>query len=31
MLDGRQRRWIINGLMLLGALAWLLRLSGHLQ
>jgi hypothetical protein len=31
MLDGRQRRWIINGLMLLGALAWLLRLTGHLQ
>jgi hypothetical protein len=31
MLDGRRRRWIINGLMLLGALAWLLRLSGHLQ
>jgi hypothetical protein len=31
MLDGRQRRWIINGLMLLGVLAWLLRLSGHLQ
>ena len=31
MADGRQRRWIINGLMLLGALAWLLRLSGHLQ
>jgi hypothetical protein len=31
MLGGRQRRWIINGLMLLGALAWLLRLSGHLQ
>ena len=31
MLDGRQRRWIINGLMLLGALAWLLRLTGPLQ
>jgi len=31
MLGGRQRRWIINGLMLLGALAWLLRLTGHLQ
>ena len=31
MLDGRRRRWIINGLMLLGALAWLLRLTGHLQ
>jgi hypothetical protein len=31
MLDGRRRRWIVNGLMLLGALAWLLRLAGHLQ
>jgi hypothetical protein len=31
MLDGRRRRWIVNGLMLLGALAWLLRLTGHLQ
>lgn len=30
MLDGRRRRWIINGLMLLGALAWLLRLTGQL-
>jgi hypothetical protein len=31
MLDGRGRRWIINGLMLLGVLAWVLRLSGQLQ
>ncbi|MGI8729012.1 MAG: hypothetical protein ACR2LK_03320 [Solirubrobacteraceae bacterium] len=31
MLDGRVRRWIINGLMTLGVLAWLLRLSGGLQ
>lgn len=31
MLDGRLRRWIVNGLMLLGALAWMLRLSGLLQ
>lgn len=31
MLDGRRRRWIINGLMLLGVIAWLLRLTGHLQ
>ena len=31
MLDGRRRRWIVNGLMLLGALGWLLRLTGHLQ
>lgn len=31
MLEGRQRRWIINALMLLGALAWLLRLTGTLQ
>jgi hypothetical protein len=30
MLDGRLRRWTVNGLMLLGALAWLLRLSGDL-
>jgi hypothetical protein len=30
MLEGRQRRWIFNGLMLLGALAWLLRLTGQL-
>jgi hypothetical protein len=27
MLEGRQRRWIVNGLMLLGALAWLVRFS----
>jgi hypothetical protein len=31
MLDDRRRRWIINGLMLLGVLAWLSRLTGHLQ
>ncbi|HEV7882925.1 MAG TPA: hypothetical protein VGO81_05105 [Solirubrobacteraceae bacterium] len=31
MLDGRGRRRIIDGLMLLGVLAWVLRLSGHLQ
>ncbi len=31
MLEGRPRRWIINGLLLLGVLAWVLRLSGHLQ
>jgi hypothetical protein len=31
MLDGRPRRWIINGLLLLGAVAWVLRLTGHLQ
>ncbi len=31
MLEGRRRRWIINGLMLLGALAWLLRLTGTVQ
>lgn len=31
MLDGRLRRWLINGLMLLGAVAWLLRLLGPLQ
>ena len=31
MLDGRPRRWIVNGLLLLGALAWVLRLTGHLQ
>jgi hypothetical protein len=31
MLEGRLRRWIINGLMLLGALAWLARLTGTLQ
>jgi hypothetical protein len=30
MLDGRPRRWAINSLMLLGALAWLLRLTGNL-
>jgi len=30
MLEGRRRRWIINGLMLLGAFAWLLRLTGNL-
>lgn len=30
MLEGPLRRWIINGLMLLGALAWLLRLTGNL-
>jgi hypothetical protein len=29
-LDGRPRRWTINSLMLLGALAWLLRLTGDL-
>jgi len=31
MLDGRPRRWIINGLLVLGVLAWVLRLSGNLQ
>jgi phosphatidylglycerophosphate synthase len=31
MLDGRARRWIINGLLALGVLAWVLRLTGHLQ
>jgi hypothetical protein len=31
MLDGRSRRWIINVLLLLGVLAWVLRLSGNLQ
>lgn len=31
MLDGRPRRWIINGLLVLGVLAWVLRLTGHLQ
>jgi|GEM_PF-2662760 len=31
MLDGRPRRWIINGLLLLGVLAWILRLTGNLQ
>jgi hypothetical protein len=31
MLDGRSRRWIINGLLALGVLAWVLRLTGHLQ
>lgn len=31
MLEGRLRRWLINGLMLLGAVAWLLRLAGPLQ
>ncbi len=31
MLEGRLRRWIINGLMLLGALAWLLRLTGTIH
>jgi hypothetical protein len=30
MLEGSLRRWMINGLMALGALAWLLRLTGHL-
>lgn len=30
MLEGRSRRWIINGLMVLGALAWLLRLTDRL-
>jgi hypothetical protein len=29
-LDGRPRRWAVNSLMLLGALAWLLRLTGKL-
>jgi hypothetical protein len=31
MLEGRPRRWIVNGLLLLGALAWVLRLTGNLQ
>lgn len=31
MLEGRPRRWIINGLLVLGVLAWVLRLTGHLQ
>ena len=31
MLDGRPRRWIINGLLVLGVLAWVLRLTGNLQ
>ena len=31
MLEGRARRWIINGLLALGVLAWVLRLTGHLQ
>jgi hypothetical protein len=31
MLEGRPRRWIINGLLVLGALAWVLRLTGNLQ
>ena len=30
MLGRRDRRRLVNGLMLLGALAWLLRLSGNL-
>lgn len=30
MLDGRTRRWVVNALMLLGALAWLARLTGNL-
>jgi hypothetical protein len=31
MLEGRLRRWVVNGLMLLGAVAWLLRVAGPLQ
>lgn len=31
MLEGRPRRWIVNGLLLLGVLAWVLRLTGNLQ
>ena len=31
MLDGRPRRWIVNVLLVLGVLAWVLRLTGHLQ
>jgi hypothetical protein len=31
MLEGRERRWIINGLLVLGVLAWVLRLTGNLQ
>jgi hypothetical protein len=31
MLDGRARRWIINGLLALGVFAWVLRLTGNLQ
>ncbi len=31
MLEERPRRWIINGLLALGALAWVLRLTDHLQ
>lgn len=31
MLDGRSRRWIINGLVVLAALAWVLRLTDSLQ
>lgn len=30
MLEGRARHWVVNALMLLGALAWLLRLTGNL-
>ena len=30
MLERRSRRWIINGLMVLGGLAWLLRLTDQL-
>src|SRR5436305_11234585 len=31
MLEGRSRRWIVNGLLALGVLAWVLRLTGNLQ
>jgi hypothetical protein len=31
MLEGRPRRWIANGLLGLGVLAWVLRLTGNLQ
>jgi hypothetical protein len=31
MLEGRPRQWIINGLLALGALAWVLRLTDTLQ
>jgi hypothetical protein len=30
MLDGRARRWIVNGLLALGAFAWILRLTDTL-